>query len=189
MDWPFGHLTPMGYGAIYLDPPWHYEMYSAKGETKSPQAQYKTMRDDELLRLPVAHLATRDCLLFMCAVWPKLPLALRCIEAWGFRYITGGAWVKRTKNGKLRWGTGYTLRSACEPFLIARLGDPHVRVTDICNVIEAEAREHSRKPPEMRMIVERIAPEVRRCELFAREPWPGNDVWGNETAKFEGGAA
>lgn len=183
-SWPFGDLRPMGYGGILIDPPWHYAMRSAKGEAKSPQAHYQTMSDEQLLRLPVAHLAERDCLLFMWAVWPKLPLALDCIKAWGFTYISGGPWSKRTASGKLRWGTGYTLRSVTEPFLIARLGDSQSRVRNIPNIIEAEAREHSRKPPEARIIVERMVPQARRCELFAREPWPGNDVWGNETEKF-----
>lgn len=26
----------------------------------------------------------------------------------------------------------------------------------------------------------------RCCDLFAREPWPGHDVWGKETEKFGG---
>lgn len=48
----------------------------------------------------------------------------------------------------------------------------------------APAREHSRKPPEARAMLERMTPRAWRCELFAREPWPGNEVWGNETDKF-----
>ena len=34
-------------------------------------------------------------------------------------------------------------------------------------------------------MIERLLPRAYACELFAREPWPGNDVWGNETTKFE----
>jgi len=178
--WPFGHLRPMGYGAICADPPWSYEMYSAKGHAKSPEAHYATMADNDILALPVGDLAQRDCLLWLWAVWPKLPLAVECVRRWGFTHVTGGAWVKRTKNGKLRWGTGYTLRSVTEPFLIARNGRPQARTTDIVNLIEAEARGHSAKPREARDIVELMTPAAFRCELFAREAWPGNDVWGHE---------
>jgi N6-adenosine-specific RNA methylase IME4 len=195
--WPFGALRPMGYGAILADPPWSYQMYSAKGYEKSPEAHYETMSDEALFNLPVADLAQRDCLLWLWFPWPKLPAAHTCIQRWGFNYVTGGVWMKRTKNDKLRWGPGYALRTVCEPFIIARLGDPQARLTDQPNaigdldcaagggiIINALAREHSRKPPQAREIVERMTPRAFRCELFGREAWAGNDVWGNEAAKF-----
>ncbi|MFO0729377.1 MAG: MT-A70 family methyltransferase [Nitrospiraceae bacterium] len=70
--------------------------------------------------------------------------------------------------------------------LVARIGRPQARLTDVPNVIIAPGREHSRKPDDMRAICERLSPHGPRCELFAREAWPGNEVWGNETGKFEG---
>ena len=184
MTWPFGDLQMMGYGAILADPPWHYEMYSEKGWKKAPMGQYNTMPDEELKALPVADLAGKNCLLVMWAVWPRLQFALDVMKAWGFKYITGGSWVKRTPYGKIRWGTGYTLRSGCEPFLVGRIGEPQGQPRNILNVIDAVAREHSRKPPEMRAMVEAMTPQAFRCELFAREPWAGNHVWGLETDKF-----
>lgn len=184
IPWPFGDLQMFGYGAILADPPWNYRMYSEKGHAKSPMAQYDTMDDQALLDLPVHQLAGNNCLLVMWAVWPKLPFALEVMKAWGFKYVTGGSWVKRTPYGKIRWGTGYTLRSGCEPFLIGRLGEPQGQPRNILNVLEGVAREHSRKPPEMRAMVEALTPNAFRCELFAREAWAGNSVWGNETEKF-----
>jgi N6-adenosine-specific RNA methylase IME4 len=183
-DWPFGHLRPLSYGAILADPPWHYEMYSEKGWAKAPMGHYQTMPDDQLRALPVGHLASRDCMLVMWAVWPRIEFALDLMRVWGFTYVTGGAWVKRTSGGKIRWGTGYTLRSGCEPFLVGRMGGTQKQPRNILNVIDAVAREHSRKPPEMRDLVERMTPQAYRCELFAREAWPGNTVWGLETEKF-----
>ena len=180
----FGTLPMFGYGAIICDPPWSYEMHTANGYDKSPEAHYSTMRDGAVLGLPVGELATDHCLLFLWAVWPKLPLAVECVKRWGFNYVTGGTWVKRSKAGGLRIGTGYTWRSACEPILIGRMGPCKARGSDIPNVIEACPREHSRKPDEARAIVERLTPGARRIDLFAREPWPGNEVWGNETGKF-----
>jgi N6-adenosine-specific RNA methylase IME4 len=192
----------MGYGAIIADPPWSYKMYSAKGYEKAPEAQYQTMSDADVLALPVGDLAQRDCLLWLWATWPKLPLATECVRRWGFSYVTGGVWMKRTKNHKLRWGPGYALRTVCEPFILARNGDPQARLTNqpnaigdldfdavhddaACIIINALAREHSRKPPEARAIVERMTPRAMRCELFGREAWDGNDVWGHEAEKFE----
>lgn len=182
--WPFGNLKTFGYGAILCDVPWSYKMRGPNGYAKSPEAKYQTMDDAAIKALPVRDLAQKDCLLMMWAIWPRLPFAIEVMQAWGFKYITGGSWVKRTPYGKIRWGTGYTLRSGCEPFLIGRVGEPQGQPRNILNVIDAVAREHSRKPPEMRAMVEALTPHAFRCELFAREEWPGNEVWGNEIGKF-----
>lgn len=196
MTWPFDPLTPMKYGAILADPPWAYAMRSDKGYDKSPEAHYATMPEAELAALPVSHLAGPDCLLFLWSTWPHLPQALRLMQAWGFSYITGGSWTKRTAGGKPAFGTGYVLRSATEPFLVGRIGAPQTASRSIRNVIEAQEipdgieslrREHSRKPVEMRAMIEALLPRAHCCELFAREPWAGHDVWGNQTARFEDG--
>jgi len=187
--WPFGDLLPFKYGAILADPPWSYEMRSAKGYEKSPEAHYKTMSYADIAALPVGHLASDNCLLFMWSTWPHLTVAMRVMEAWGFRYKTGGAWVKRTKTGKAAFGTGYLLRSATEPFLLGTIGAPKIQDRSVRNLIEAERREHSRKPVEARAMIDALLPDLHACDLFAREPWPGRDVWGFETEKFEEGEA
>ncbi|MGV8987630.1 MAG: MT-A70 family methyltransferase [Cypionkella sp.] len=193
--WPFAHLTPMKYGAILVDPPWSYELRSAKGQAKSPEAHYSTMKLADLKALPVNQLAAPSCLMFMWSTWPHLPQALELMSAWGFAFSTGGAWVKRTTSGKASFGTGYVLRSSTEPFLVGRIASPEIKSRSERNLIETEEdvtaslidglrREHSRKPPEMRQMIERLLPRAYYAELFAREPWPGHDVWGNETTKF-----
>ncbi len=184
MTWPFDPLLPMKYGAIIADPPWQYEMRSDKGYEKSPEAHYDTMSEAEISALPVGHLAGRDCMLFLWSTWPHLPVALRVMAAWGFEYKTGGSWTKLTPNGKRSFGTGYVFRSATEPFLFGTIGNPQAGSKSVRNLIESVRREHSRKPPEMRQIVERLAPKAFAVDLFAREAWPGHDVWGNQSAKF-----
>lgn len=182
--WPFGDLVPGAYGAILCDPPWAFAVRSAKGHGKSPERHYPTMPFGDLAALPVARLAARDCLMFMWATWPHLPTALELMAAWGFAFKTGGAWVKRTSGGKVAFGTGYLLRSATEPFLIGTRGAPKIGSRSIRNLIDSARREHSRKPPESRAIVEALRPGVAACELFGREPWPGRAVWGNEPDRF-----
>lgn len=192
--WPFSGLTPMKYGVILADPPWSYEMRSAKGYDKSPESHYETMPLSAIKALPVSHLAGPDCLLFLWSTWPHLTAALEVMESWGFTYVTGGSWTKRTKNWAISMGTGYVLRSASEPYLVGKIGSPKIRDRGQRNVtfapeetpdlIEGIRREHSRKPPEMREMVDRLLPDVWGCELFAREAWNGRDVWGNESAKF-----
>ena len=56
---------------------------------------------------------------------------------------------------------------------------------DISDSIESVRREHSRKPAEMRQMIEALVPHAPRCELFGREPWAGAEVWGNQTDLFE----
>lgn len=194
-DWPFGDLTPMKYSAILADPPWSYRMWSKVGHAKSPEAHYATMALDEIARLPVSHLAGPDCYLFMWSTWPHLPQALRIMGAWGFEYVTAGNWTKRGSQGGLTFGTGYVLRSASEPFIVGKIGRPEIAsrsergviltADDVPDTIDALRREHSRKPPQMREMINRLLPKGHFCELFGREPWPGHDVWGNETTKFE----
>lgn len=194
-DWPFGDLRPFGYGAILADPPWAYSMRTPNGYWKSPEAHYETMSIGAISQLPVGHLATPDCYLFMWSTWPHLSLALEVMAGWGFRYITGGSWTKRTVNGAVTMGTGYVLRSATEPFLVGKIGRPTVASRSVRNLIlaaedvpdgiEAVRREHSRKPVQMRQMIEALVPDAPRCELFGREPWAGADVWGNQTDRFE----
>lgn len=183
--WPFDPLMPMKYGAILADWPAAYKMRSAKGHGKSPEAHYPTMTEAEMAAMPVGHLASRHCALFMWSTWPHLEQSLRIMRAWGFVYKTGGSWTKLTPSGKRAFGTGYILRSSTEPFLVGTIGEPAFRSKSIRNLIESLRREHSRKPPEIRTMIDRLLPDVFGCELFAREPWPGREVWGNETHKFE----
>lgn len=177
--WPFGVLEPMGYDLLMIDPPWHFDLRSALGEDKSPQAKYQTMSDDDIKALPIGALASRDALVWLWATWPKLPLAMACLDAWGLTYKTGGAWAKG------RWGTGYLMRSVCEPFLIATAGEPRVHGASIPNLIEETRREHSRKPEQAYGFAERMMPDARRVELFSRTERPGWTVWGDEVGKFE----
>lgn len=184
MTWPFGHLRRGCYGAILADPPWATTLWSDKGYGRAPEVHYPTMSADEIAALPVGELAARDCLLLLWATWPSLTVALAIIEAWGFAYKTGGAWAKRTAQGAAAMGTGFILRSASEPFLIATRGRPAIGSRRQRNLIDAPRREHSRKPAEIRDLLMALRPGVPVCELFAREPWPGADVWGNETGRF-----
>lgn len=197
MTSPFTELQPLSYDVILADPPTKFETYSAAGQKKGPDAQYPTMTWQELAALPVSELGRGDTILFMWACWPTLRESIALLEEWGFRYVTGGAWHKRTRHGKTAFGTGYVLRSACEPYLIGTLGSPltaknvrNIIETDDLDVIDAEARGHSRKPDEQYDYCRRLAPRALRfVELFARQSYPGWDAWGNEVGKFEVEAA
>lgn len=181
------------YGLFYMDPPWQYEMYSDLGYEKSPDAHYDCMNYYELLGLrdEVLFAALPDSVCFMWAVWPKLDEAMRLMREYGFTYKTGGAWHKRSKTWvpgcdepKSAFGTGYILRSACEPFLIGTIGQPNIKNKSTRNIIEEAVREHSRKPQSVYETLENLF-DGPYLEMFARNTVEGWDCFGNETNKFD----
>ena len=200
-SWPFGALRPFSYSLIMLDPPWPTEMRSARGEGKSFARHYGAMSFAEIAALPVGQLAAPDAVVFLWCTWPLLldggearrhfrnadaalsPVGA-CLKAWGFRYVTGGAWHKRTRHGKTAFGTGYRARSACEPFLLAVSGAPKTSRAHR-NLIEGLARGHSVKPEEAYAWCEGYLPGARRVELFSRTSRLGWDCWGFEAGKFD----
>ena len=204
MTWAFAPLMPNRYGVILADPSWQYSNYSEAGYAKSPEAHYDTMPLDAIAELPVWKLAGPNCLLVMWSTWPHLSFAMEIMRVWGFEYKTGGSWFKRSKSGGSTFGTGHIVRSSCEPYIVGTIGRPRIVSKSVRNVIETDEletfpsaidalrREHSRKPDEMRAMLERLCPWARCVDLFSRQPWPGHDVWGRETNRFaapEGSAA
>jgi N6-adenosine-specific RNA methylase IME4 len=168
------------------DPPWRFELYSDKGEEKSPQAHYATMTLDDIAALPVAGLAKADCLLWLWATAPMLEQQIAILCQWGFTFKTSGVWVKTTSHDKIAFGTGYVLRNAHEPFLIGTRGDP-VTTRSVRSVVMGKVRAHSQKPNEAFAAAEQLMPAARRLELFSRTNRPGWDAWGDETGKFNSG--
>lgn len=189
MSWPFVNpdgsaLRMMGYDLIMVDPPTDHGMWSDAGKRqKHAAAHYSLMSDEEICALPIDQLATRDAILWLWTTHALFPRSLEFVRAWNFKYSTSGVWVKRTRRGKLAFGTGQRLRCASEPFIIAYTGEP---LTKRCvrTVIEGPVREHSRKPEQAYHEAERLMPMAWRCDLFSRENRPGWDSWGNEVGKF-----
>lgn len=199
--WPFGELRPFSFDLVMADPPTSFRLWSEKGEAKSPQAQYDTMTIEEIAALPVGHLAAKDCALWLWWTWPLLldggdpgrripgdasfSPAGAVMKAWGFRYVSGGAWFKRTVTGKPAFGPGYRWRSTCEPYLLGTNGNPATMGATHRNAIEGLAREHSRKPKEAYEFCETWIPGARRLDLFSRATRPGWTAWGKEAGKFD----
>lgn len=202
--WPFGDLTPAKYGALLIDFPLHYQMRSEEGYGRSSEAHYATMTEAELSELPTAALAAPDCMAWVWSTWAHLPMVTRIMRRQGWTWKTGGAWTKLYMSGNPAVGTGFILRGVTEPWGIFTLGCPRVGSHSVRNHIEtvewvdedefpslikALRREHSRKPAEAREMLRALRPDCHIAELFAREPWDGCDVWGNQTDKFSEVAA
>jgi N6-adenosine-specific RNA methylase IME4 len=183
----FADLPPFGFDLIMADPPWAFKTYSDKGHAKAAQSHYECMSISDIKALPVGHLMAPDAVLWLWATNSMLDQAFDVLRAWGVRFVTAGTWVKRTAHGKLAFGTGYRLRCANEPFLLATNGNP-ATARNVRSVIEGPVREHSRKPDEAFAEAARLVAPIsnaRKLELFARESREGWATWGNEATKFD----
>ena len=176
------------YGVIYADPPWQFNNWSAAGSYRNASAHYQCTSIEELKRIPVEFAAADSSVCFMWATFPMLPEAIDLMAAWGFKYKSGGAWHKKTKHGKTHFGTGYVFRSAAELFLVGTRGKPAINNRSTRNIIEAQVREHSRKPDCTYDLIENLF-DGPYLELFARQTRPGWGAWGTEVGKFDAEAA
>ncbi len=172
---------PVGsYDVILCDPPWYYR--NAISGHGAADDHYQTMSMADLKALPVQALAAPDSTLFLWTTNPSLADALELAESWGFTYRTNLVWVKRTT----RPGIGFYVRGDHELLFICTRGS-HAPDTVgrpiVSSVLEAPAREHSRKPEEIYALIETLYPEARRLELFARgSTRPAWQTWGDEAA-------
>jgi len=200
-DWPFGDLQPRTFGCVVADPAWHMKTFAAQNpdKTRSPDKHYKTMTVEEIMALPVGRLAAPDAHLFMWVTGPHLENAFRVIKAWGFRYSgVAFTWVKlkRSHNpnqlrvlpsaeSDLHTGLGFTTRKNAEMCLLARRGNARRAAKDVREIILSPVREHSRKPEEARIRIERyVGPGVPIVELFARSTRSGWASWGDQVGLF-----
>lgn len=174
------------YGVVYADPPWRYRDQATAGR-RGVVYKYPLLSDDDIAALPVARIAADDAMLFLWVTWPKLPELFRVIDAWGFSFRTVAfVWVKRTRvSGALAWGMGSWTRANTEPCLLATRGRPKRVSAGVHQVVEAPLARHSEKPAEVRERIVKLAGDVPRIELFARQVVPGWDAWGNDVGSAE----
>jgi len=172
------------YDVILADPPWEYKVWDKDtGQGRSAESHYSTMNIEDICALPIANLANENCALFLWCVWPSIfEYPQKVINAWGFRYATKAfTWVKSKKgNMGFAMGMGHYTRANDEPCLLAVRGNMSVQAKDVLSIIYAPRREHSRKPDDQYGKIERLYPNMKYLELFARKRREGWDVWGNE---------
>jgi N6-adenosine-specific RNA methylase IME4/ParB-like chromosome segregation protein Spo0J len=174
--------VPTGrYRTIVIDPPWEMEkvVRDVRPNTVNFGFEYPTMNEAELAAFDVGAMAHDDCHLFCWTTQKHLPIALRLIEAWGFKYVLCMVWHK---SGGFQ---PYNLpQYNCEFAIYARRGAPEfVDTKAFFTCFEAPRREHSRKPDEFYAVIERVTPGPR-IDVFSREARAGFDQFGNETEKF-----
>ena len=170
------------YEILLCDPPWDYKgqtQHTGVGGQESGGAisHYETLTLQQLKRLDIRSVTSKDCLLFMWATSPHLDQAIELMKSWGFSWATVGfVWDKQKVN------PGFYTMSQVEMCLIGKIGKiPSPRGARNIRQFVSEMRgQHSAKPTEVRKRIELMVPTQLKLELFAREKVAGWDVWGND---------
>ncbi len=172
---PHAVRLPEGqFNVILADPPWQYqfsETYSRSIPAHYPDMDLKAICDLKR-KLPIA----KNAILFLWATSPKLEEAFEVIESWGFEYKTSLVWVKD------KIGMGYYCRGQHELLLIATKGDFPIPLPKnrFASVINAPRTKHSEKPKVVYEMVEKMYPNKKYLELFARNKRKNWEGWGLE---------
>jgi N6-adenosine-specific RNA methylase IME4 len=156
---------------IEADPPWKYNQTGVNGAAGN---HYPLMSTDAICQMPVAVCATDHSVLLLWVPNALLTDGLRVMAAWGFEYKTNFAWHK---DGA---GTGFYNFQDHELLLVGVRGGLITPVERFSSVIQAPKGEHSEKPEEVYLMIERMYPESPRLGLFRRGQREGWESWGNQ---------
>jgi N6-adenosine-specific RNA methylase IME4 len=171
------------YATILADPPWQFQNRTGKMAPEHKRLlRYPTMEMQEILQLPIGHLAAAQSHLYLWVPNALLAEGLEVMRAWGFTYKTNLVWYKVRKDGGPDGrGVGFYFRNVTELVLFGVRGSMRTLKpgrTQV-NLFSTRKREHSRKPDEIYQLIEACSPGPY-LELFARFPQDGWSQWGNE---------
>jgi N6-adenosine-specific RNA methylase IME4 len=189
---PVGTLTVWcvmrKYGMMYMDPPWTFKTYSAKGTGRSAISHYDCMTFDELKAMPVEDWALPDCVLMLWVPGPHTLQGLQLMNAWGFTFKgTAFVWIKCNKSGEgYPIGCGYGTRKNAEFCWQGTRGHPQRLSASVRELVVEPRRAHSQKPDRIRDDIRRLYPGPY-LELFARSTAPGWDHHGDQAGLFDRG--
>jgi N6-adenosine-specific RNA methylase IME4 len=108
-----------------------------------------------------------------------LPMTLRLLDQWGFKYVLTMVWHK--PGGFQPIGLP---QYNCEFVVYGRKGSPKfIETKAFPCAFFAPRREHSRKPDSFYEVIKRVTDEGR-IDVFSRERREGFEQFGNETEKF-----
>ena len=176
------------YRTILMDPPWPKAQGGGRIR-RGADRHYRLMRLRDIMALPVRDLADpAGCHLWMWAIGNQLDDAIDALRAYGARLINCRPWVKADPVGETwrpqRIGIGQYLGSDAEFLLFGRFGPPMPyrthqgrRIRPRQTLYGPRTRTHSQKPAQSRPDIELVSPGPY-IELFARDPQPGWDCWG-----------
>lgn len=166
--------TPTGlFDVIVIDPPWAMEKIERDVAPNQVGFDYPTMSEQELSALNIP--ADEHCHMWLWTTHKFLPMALRLLEAWKFKYVCTFVWHK--PGGFQPFGLP---QYNCEFAIYARKGTPQFVDTKAFNVcFDAPRGAHSEKPDAFYDVVRRVT-GGRRLDMFNRRAIDGFSTWGNE---------
>lgn len=166
--------APTGlFDVIVIDPPWAMEKIERDVAPNQVGFDYPTMSEQELSALNIP--ADEHCHMWLWTTHKFLPMALRLLEAWKFKYVCTFVWHK--PGGFQPFGLP---QYNCEFAIYARKGTPQFVDTKAFNVcFDAPRGAHSEKPDAFYDVVRRVT-GGRRLDMFNRRAIDGFSTWGNE---------
>lgn len=174
------------YNVIYADPAWQYgskHYQDGEREFKKLETIYNTMTIPQIKSLPIKEITDVNCACFMWVTDSHLKEGIEVLEAWGFKYKTiAFVWLKKYASGSTCVNFApHTLKSTeiCLLGIKGSMGKLK-KSNNVRQLIEAERKEHSKKPNEARERINELYGDVPKIELFARMRSGGWDAWGNE---------
>jgi N6-adenosine-specific RNA methylase IME4 len=178
-------MTPLPaglFGTILADPPWRFTNRTGKVAPEHGRlCRYPTMSFHDIRRMEVIGIEASHLYLWCPAAMMRE--AFTVMEWWGFEYKTCIVWEKIRKDGQPDGrGCGFFFRLVTEFLLFGVRGKLRTREAGRrqVNLFRAPKQDHSRKPEELRKIIEACSPGPY-LELFARgRPCPGWTQWGDQ---------
>lgn len=178
---PRKEIVPLPEGkwdVLYVDPPWEY---GDKGGYVAVDLQYPTMSIGELCKMKVRDIAADNAILFLWVTSPILPECFPVVEAWGFKYKASFVWDKVQPN----WGHYNSVRHEFLLVCIRGVFLPEGENSHDSVVSIKRPGRHSEKPEYFRGLIERMYPNSKKIELFARNYHKGWTSWGDEIQQLE----
>lgn len=174
------------YGLIYADPPWKQSRGGKKSVRENSSGKpldYPTCSLDEIkehLKLATES-TTENSILFLWTIDKYLFEAQQIAESLGYKLHARMIWDKVTgipAAFTVRYGHEYLLymyKGKLTPVAKDERGKIHT-------VFRERVTKHSKKPDIAYEIIERLYPDLKKLEMYARETRDGWDSFGNEVA-------
>ena len=174
------------YGLIYADPPWKQSKGGKKSVRENSSGKpldYPTCSLDEIkehLRLATES-TTENSILFLWTIDKYLFEAQQIAESLDYKLHARMIWDKVTgipAAFTVRYGHEYLLymyKGKLTPVAKDERGKIH-------KVFRERVTKHSKKPDIAYEIIERLYPDLKKLEMYARETRDGWDSFGNEVA-------